>query len=89
MMVFDLVGQLVRQISSSPTEAEVSKTTTATSSAGKLWIGDKKVLMKDKGTTLSFQVDTRKQPELAAFLKERLPALLEEFEEISEKEDAQ
>lgn len=89
MMVFDLVGQLVRQISSTPSEAEVTKTTTATSPAGKLWIGNKKVLMKDKGTTLSFQVDTRKQPELAAFLKERLPALLEEFEEIAEKEDAQ
>ncbi|MDX5593431.1 plasmid partitioning protein RepB [Pseudovibrio sp. SPO723] len=89
MMIFEEVGQLVNQ---APSPAVVSvadaKAAAATASSEKAWLGNKRVLMKAKGATLSFQVDTRKQPDLAAFLKERLPELLEEFEARKQTEDA-
>ncbi|WP_108819694.1 plasmid partitioning protein RepB [Pseudovibrio sp. Alg231-02] len=69
-------------------ETTAAVTTGSIATAAKSWIGDKQILMKDGPNALSFQVDAKKQPELAAFLKRRLPDLMDEFEEEILKEDA-
>ncbi|WP_208978554.1 plasmid partitioning protein RepB [Pseudovibrio denitrificans] len=69
--------------------AETNTATTGSiATAAKSWIGNKQILMKDGPNALSFQVDAKKQPELAAFLKRRLPDLMDEFEQEVLKEDA-
>ncbi len=69
-------------------ETSVTASTGSIATAAKSWIGNKQILMKDGPNALSFQVDAKKQPELAAFLKRRLPDLMDEFEHEFLKEDA-
>ncbi|SDQ18330.1 plasmid partitioning protein RepB [Pseudovibrio sp. Tun.PSC04-5.I4] len=62
-------------------------TTGSVATAAKSWLGNRQILIKDGPNALSIQIDARKDPELAAFLKKRLPDLMDEFRSEVLKED--
>ncbi|MTI16173.1 plasmid partitioning protein RepB [Rhodobacteraceae bacterium RKSG542] len=53
--------------------------------AAKSWLGNKQVMLKESDSALNIQVDVKKSPALASFLKARLPELLKEFEKTSKE----